>query len=37
MYLENYRKIVVKIGSSLIIDNKKKIRIKWLYEFAKDI
>ncbi len=37
MYLENYRKIVVKIGSSLIIDNKKKIRKKWLYEFAKDI
>ena len=37
MYLENYNKIVVKIGSSLIIDNKKKIRKKWLYEFAKDI
>ena len=37
MYLENYSKIVVKIGSSLIIDNKKKIRKKWLYEFAKDI
>ena len=25
MYLENYRKIVVKIGSSLIIDDKKKL------------
>jgi len=37
MYLENSKTIVVKIGSSLIIDDKKIIRKKWLLEFAKDI
>ena len=37
MYLENSKTIVVKIGSSLIIDEKKIIRKKWLLEFAKDI
>lgn len=36
MYLENSKIIVVKIGSSLLIDDK-KIRNKWLSEFAKDI
>ena len=29
--------IVIKIGSSLLIDDKKKVRRKWLTEFAKDI
>ena len=37
MYLENSKTIVVKIGSSLIIDDKKIISKKWLLEFAKDI
>ena len=37
MYLENSKTIIVKIGSSLIIDEKKIIRKKWLLEFAKDI
>ena len=37
MYLENSKIIVVKIGSSLLIDDNKKIRSKWLSEFAKDI
>ncbi len=36
MYLKNSKIIVIKIGSSLLIDNK-KIRKKWLYSFAKDI
>ena len=37
MYLENSKIIVVKIGSSLLIDDNKKIRNKWLSEFAIDI
>ena len=37
MYLEDSKIIVVKIGSSLLIDDNKKIRKKWLSEFAKDI
>ena len=37
MYLENSKTIVVKIGSSLIIDDKKIIRKKWLLGFAKEI
>jgi glutamate 5-kinase len=37
MYLENSKIIVIKIGSSLLIDDDKKIRKKWLSEFAKDI
>jgi len=37
MYLKNYNIIVVKIGSSLLIDDKMKIRKKWLCEFVKDI
>ncbi len=37
MYLENSKTIIVKIGSSLIIDDKKIIRKKWLLEFAKDV
>ena len=37
MYLENSKIIVIKIGSSLLIDNNKKIRKKWLSEFSKDI
>ena len=37
MYLKDSKIIVVKIGSSLIVDKKKNIRKKWLQSFAQDI
>ena len=37
MYLKNSKIIVIKIGSSLLVDDKKKVRKKWLSSFAKDI
>jgi glutamate 5-kinase len=37
MYLKNSKVIVIKIGSSLLIDDNKKVRRKWLLEFSKDI
>ena len=37
MHLKNSKIIVIKIGSSLLVDKKKKIRKKWLSSFAKDI
>ena len=37
MHLKNSKIIVIKIGSSLLVDNKNKIRKKWLVSFAKDI
>ena len=37
MYLKNSKIIVIKIGSSLLINENKLIRSKWLYEFSKDI
>ena len=37
MHLKNSKIIVIKIGSSLLVDNTKKIRKKWLSSFAKDI
>ena len=37
MLLKNSKVIVIKIGSALLVDNKKKIRKKWLLSFAKDI
>ncbi len=37
MYIKNSKTIVVKIGSSLLIDDKMVIRQKWLSEFVKDI
>ena len=37
MHLKNSKTIVIKIGSSLLVDDKKKIRKKWLTSFAKDI
>ena len=37
MYLKNSKTIVIKIGSALLINEKKIIRQKWLSEFAKDI
>ena len=37
MSLKNSKIIVIKIGSSLLVDANKKIRKKWLSSFAKDI
>tara|TARA_B100000700_G_C14922319_1_gene797655 strand:+ start:187 stop:1293 length:1107 start_codon:yes stop_codon:yes gene_type:complete len=37
MYLKKSKIVVIKIGSSLLIDEKMKIRKKWLSEFVKDI
>ena len=37
MYLNNSKQVVIKIGSSLLIDGKKKIRKSWLLHFSKDI
>ena len=37
MYFNKLNTIVIKIGSSLIIDEKRKIRSKWLDSFVKDI
>jgi len=37
MYLKESKIIVIKIGSSLLVDRNKKVRKKWLSSFAKDI
>ncbi len=37
MYLKNSKIIVVKIGSSLLVDKNNNIRNKWFSSFAKDI
>ena len=37
MYLKDAKTVVIKIGSSLLINDNKLIREKWLLEFAKDI
>ncbi len=37
MPLKNSKIIVIKIGSSLLVDNKKKIRKRWFLSFADDI
>jgi len=37
MHLKNSKIIVIKIGSSLLVDNSRKIRKKWLSSFANDI
>ena len=37
MLLKNSKIIVIKIGSSLLVDKNKKIRKKWLLSFAKDV
>ena len=37
MYLKSAKTIVIKIGSSLLINNNKTIRKKWLEEFSKDV
>jgi glutamate 5-kinase len=37
MSLKNSKTIVIKVGSSLLVDKNKKIRKKWLSSFAKDV
>ena len=37
MLLKNSKVVVIKIGSSLLVDSNKKIKKKWLSSFAKDI
>jgi glutamate 5-kinase len=37
MYINRSKKIVIKIGSSILIDNKGKLKKKWLKQFALDI
>ncbi len=37
MYLKKSKTIVIKIGSSILIDENRKIRKRWLVQFAKDI
>ena len=37
MYLKDSKTVVIKIGSSLLINDKKIVREKWLTEFAKDV
>ena len=37
MYLNKFKKIVIKIGSSLLIDSRGKPKKKWLENFSKDI
>ena len=37
MYINKFKKIVIKIGSSILIDNKGKPKKKWLEGFVKDI
>jgi len=37
MHLKNSKIIVIKIGSSLLVNNEREIRKKWLSSFAKDI
>ena len=37
MQIDKFKKIVIKIGSSILIDEKGKPKKKWLIEFAKNI
>ena len=37
MYIDRFKKIVIKIGSSILVDEKGKAKKIWLKEFAKDI
>ena len=37
MSLKNSKTIVIKIGSSLLVDKNKKIKKNWLSSFAQDI
>ena len=37
MHIDKFKKIVIKIGSSILMDEKGKPKKKWLKEFGKDI
>ena len=37
MQIDKFKKIVIKIGSSTLVNEKGKVKKKWLQEFAKDI
>ena len=37
MHINNFKKIVIKIGSSILINEEGKPKKKWLQEFGKDI
>ena len=37
MYINKFKKIVIKVGSSILIDGKGKPKKKWLKKFAEDI
>ena len=37
MYINKFKKIVIKIGSSILVDAQGKPKKKWLEEFAKNI
>ena len=37
MFIDKFKKIVIKIGSSILVDKKGKPKKSWLKEFAKDI
>ena len=37
MYIDKFKKIVIKVGSSILVDEKGKPKKKWLQEFAKSI
>ena len=37
MYINKFKKIVIKIGSSILVDEEGKPRKRWLQEFGKDI
>ena len=37
MYIDKSKKIVIKIGSSILIDKKGKLKKKWLKELVKDV
>ena len=37
MSIAKFKKIVIKVGSSILVDKKGKLRKKWLKEFVKDI
>ncbi len=37
MYIDKFKKIVIKIGSSILVDKSGEPKKKWLHEFAKDI
>ena len=37
MHIDRFKKIVIKIGSSILIDKKGKPKKVWLKEFSKDI